>query len=87
MQFTTLSTLYEITGYSDRRSVQKFLASLSVRLHKVGKQYCVITKEFETALILKYGQLQEFKPKKKNVVSNLHEQSFLNDLRQFLSQV
>lgn len=87
MQFTNLSMLYEITGYSDRRSVEKFLASLNVKLHKVGKQHCVITEEFEMALTLKYGQPQKENPKKKTIASNPHEQAFLNDLQKFLSHV
>jgi hypothetical protein len=87
MQFTKISVLYEVTGYSDRRSVEKFLASLNVKLHKVGKEHCVITEDLELALALKFGQPQAQKTKKKYVASNSHEQTFLKDLQKFLSHV
>lgn len=87
MHFTNLSTLYEITGYTDRRSVEKFLRSLNVRLHKVGKLHYVLTEEFENALVVKFGKAGSHPSRKKHIVTNTHEQEFLNDLQKFLSEL
>lgn len=85
--FITISELKTVCGYKDRRSILKWLHSLGVRSFRVGKNWCVIKTEYETAIIETYEHVQPKKSKKNYEASNPHEQAFLNGLQKFLSHV
>jgi hypothetical protein len=85
--FLPISDLKRICGYEDRRSILKWVHSLGVRSHKVGKNWCVVGAEMEQALALHYVDKNE-KPKSKNeyIPKNEAEQKFLCELEDLLSK-
>ena len=88
MEFVTISSLKEICGYRDRRSVIRWVTeTLCIKMFRVGKNWCVIKSEYESALIAKYGNKQTQTQRKKSKATNVHEQEFLDDLQKFLSHV
>lgn len=86
MQFTDIDGLRSLTGLSDRRSIDRFLASLGLQLQRIGKRHVVFTDELEKALRLKYANrnptpLVKYKPKTKV------EKEFISDLQNKLSEL
>ena len=87
MDFIPISSLREISGYRDRRSITKWVQRrLHIQLHKIGKNWCVVREEYEDAIELRYkSQKSLAKPEKKYVSKNKAESTFLAELQDLLS--
>lgn len=86
MQFTDIQGLRDLTALNDRRSIERFLASLGLQLQRIGKRHVVLTEELEKALLLKYANKNQkphckYKPKTKS------EKDFLFHLQNRLSEL
>lgn len=88
MEFVPLSTLQEVSGYRDRRSVARWVHStLGITMHKIGKSWCVNKQEYEIALRLRYGVTAKAVPAKNEYAPQCDsERAFLSDLNDLLAQ-
>lgn len=87
MDFIPISTLREVSGYRDRRSITKWVQQvLCIQLHKVGRNWCVVREEYETAIRLRFQSTAPSMPSKGHYVpANEHEQNFLAELQDLLA--
>lgn len=83
MHFIFIEELKSLSGYTDIRSIRRWLAGMNVRLIKMGKRYCVDQEAFEKALE------QKFRPAKQQATYHPKYQTeieFLTDLESYLSR-
>ena len=89
MQLIFLDTLKEISGYSDLRSIRKWMEDeLGICLLKVGKNWCAFKEDFEKAFAEKYQSSnnttksqQNYKPRGE------HEKRLLKDLQKYTTEL
>ncbi|MBI4930856.1 MAG: hypothetical protein HY841_08855 [Bacteroidetes bacterium] len=90
MEIIGTNKLKEISGYSDLRSIRKWVEELGAELHHIGKNYFVNKAEFESAVNNRYSR-------NKNVITKQVKQcytpksdcekEFLADLTQTITKL
>lgn len=81
MNLIFLDELFKLSGYRKRESVESWLASMKLRLVRVGKNYAVDKELFEKAFEKQYKikrKPKEYEP------THESEKKFLNDLTDLL---
>ena len=89
MEYISIDEVRSLSGYSDLRSIRKWLAELHVELLRIGKNYCVSKSDFEAAINNKYRNkntnTQQVKPK--YTPKSKCEKEFLADLTSTLTKL